>query len=147
MSARVLILGPHMLHLQCHERMAREDGEEATLGGFQFNVGKWTVGISDYTHRLLTFPSDRLAAVSGVAKALKQEMEIDGVVPQYLAGLWNAEEFPGQLLWSINDPKENFEKVVAQLTDDEGIYSTFMELGFEEMKDTCNALYMPRRKK
>lgn len=44
MSARVLTFGPHMIHLQCHEKIVRENGGEAPSEYFKFkfqDLDRW----------------------------------------------------------------------------------------------------------
>ncbi|KAF4460078.1 HET-domain-containing [Fusarium albosuccineum] len=61
--------------------------------------GAWAAIVFQYSSLNLTFPGDRLAAISGVATELQ---ELTGV--QYLAGLWNNERLPLQLHWWVKTP-------------------------------------------
>ncbi|KAG7152023.1 hypothetical protein HYQ46_012149 [Verticillium longisporum] len=54
----------------------------------------WTLIIRKYSALKLTFPQDRLAAISGVAIELQRATGV-----RYLAGLWNHERLPSFLLW------------------------------------------------
>ena len=65
------------------ERIAFNDG----LANF------WTQLVHDYTACDLTNPTDKLIALSGVAKALQRSIQ-----HEYFAGLWNT-HLPTQLLW------------------------------------------------
>ncbi|KAJ5998761.1 HET domain protein [Penicillium sp. IBT 35674x] len=57
-------------------------------------LSAWYSALDDgYTTRLLTFPSDRLPAISGIA--LRFQKEIGG---RYVAGLWES-DLPWGLLW------------------------------------------------
>ncbi|WQF82230.1 Putative heterokaryon incompatibility [Colletotrichum destructivum] len=54
----------------------------------------WTRVVRKYSALKLTFPQDRLAAISGVAIELQESTGA-----QYLAGLWKHELLPSFLLW------------------------------------------------
>lgn len=56
--------------------------------------GKWADLIEDYGRRELTRATDRLPAISGLAKLFKQ---LKGV-PEYVAGLWS-DDFISELSW------------------------------------------------
>lgn len=58
----------------------------------------WTSVMMKYSKTNLTYPSDRLPALSGVAS--RQQAVTDG---HYLAGMWR-EQLHGQLLWRIVSP-------------------------------------------
>jgi hypothetical protein len=61
----------------------------------------WYKIIADYTARSLSFPRDKLPAISGVAREISPFLppppELDR--PKYLAGLWCGPLLPLQLLW------------------------------------------------
>jgi hypothetical protein len=57
--------------------------------------------IGNYSKRKHSVPADRLAALSGIAKALAPEFGCD-----YLAGVW-LKDMPVQLLWNSNCKPEN----------------------------------------
>ena len=74
---------------------------EASLGG---NAGAvvdmWKLLVFQYTSRRLTYQSDRLPALSGLAKRFRRYG-----MGEYYAGLWE-KKFAEQLLWSvIDDPR------------------------------------------
>jgi hypothetical protein len=59
----------------------------------------WRNIVREYTQRGLSFPNDKLPAISGVAEIHKESRERDRRVPvEYLAGLWR-DSLPDQLLW------------------------------------------------
>ncbi len=60
---------------------------------------KWYVAVRTYTRGNLTFSSDKLIAISGVAKFLKDMWRDDSV--RYLAGLWSY-QLETSLVWSNN---------------------------------------------
>jgi hypothetical protein len=53
----------------------------------------WYGILADYTQRALTFPRDKLIAISGVADYIRRETSCE-----YLAGIWK-ESLPQALLW------------------------------------------------
>ena len=55
----------------------------------------WCELVTDYTHRGMTKPEDRLAALAGIGQALARYSK-----SEYLSGLWSKHLFLG-LLWSI----------------------------------------------
>jgi hypothetical protein len=69
----------------------------------------WYRILEDYTQRTLTFPRDKLIAISGVADYIRRETSCE-----YLAGLWK-ESLPQALLWQ-NPPtlKPRFQKAGCQ---------------------------------
>ncbi|KAF5004242.1 hypothetical protein FDECE_9271 [Fusarium decemcellulare] len=65
------------------------------------HMDQWYHTVMDYTRRNLTYQSDKLAAVAGVAKAFKQERGY-----RYLAGLWEEDLVRG-IMWWISDEKSS----------------------------------------
>jgi len=61
----------------------------------------WAYIIEDYSKRRFTYDTDKLAAISGIARA-SQEVTED----EYLAGLWKT-DLLDQLLWAVCDPKSS----------------------------------------
>ena len=72
-------------------------------------IGYWAEILRTYSIGKLTYASDRLVALSGLARALQGEVNM-----QYAAGLW-LEQLPRQLLWNVRDrtPIENSGKYIA----------------------------------
>ncbi|KAK4198119.1 heterokaryon incompatibility protein-domain-containing protein [Triangularia verruculosa] len=68
-------------------------GEGPTLAGQELTP--WSVIVQDYTHRKLSFPSDKITAVSAIAAIYHQEQQ-----KTYVAGLWK-EDMPGCLIWHV----------------------------------------------
>jgi hypothetical protein len=64
----------------------------------------WRHTAANYSKCALTFPRDKLIAISGVAKEMSKVIN-----DQYLAGLWRS-QLPTTLLWSAepNGPSSNF---------------------------------------
>ncbi|KAF2095575.1 HET-domain-containing protein [Rhizodiscina lignyota] len=93
-------------HTLRHSRWEREDINEAIgirmslLSGKTFSrlnneeiLAYWSYVIYDYSPRALTKPSDRLVALSGVAKFFQAFLK-----DEYLAGIWRS-SLPVGLLW------------------------------------------------
>ncbi len=109
LSLRKLLFGQHMVHFECSRRQASENGEIFTeYGGIDW--GRWTnltreqvyrgfrEAIRKYSSRSLSYESDRLPALAGVAKRV---FECTG--SKYLAGLW-MEDLHVALLWVAKGP-------------------------------------------
>ncbi|KAI6083048.1 hypothetical protein F4821DRAFT_245538 [Hypoxylon rubiginosum] len=62
-------------------------------------VKNWTEIVEDYSERKLTYDTDKLAAMSGVASEI-QNMTGN----EYFAGIWK-EDLLSQLLWKVRDPE------------------------------------------
>jgi hypothetical protein len=118
LSPRVLYYGLNQLYWECCETTLRQDGqldEDALYRFGNFPNLKVALGLStipsipldtrsrwhswwaplvqEFTRRHLTFVSDKLPAISGIAKAYQN---VTG--KSYIAGTWT-EELPGALTW------------------------------------------------
>ena len=67
----------------------------------------WQVGVRSYTSRALTFPSDRLPALAGVADVVHKRTG-----SSYVAGLWQ-DDILGDLQWQITYYWKSHDKVEA----------------------------------
>lgn len=68
----------------------------------------WRQLIEAYSSRQLTQPTDKLAAVSGLAQIVaRTREEVCGVSDEYLAGLWRT-EFLYDLAWQVRTTREGF---------------------------------------
>jgi hypothetical protein len=80
--------------------MRRPEGQQTLLFPAaldqQTNFSNWYSMVESYTTRRLSFQSDRLPAISGLAEAFEQATGITG----YAAGLWQQDLLNG-LLWSV----------------------------------------------
>ncbi|KAF2848712.1 HET-domain-containing protein [Plenodomus tracheiphilus IPT5] len=64
----------------------------------------WFQVLADYSRRALTYPSDKLPAISGLAKELDSTLtDVVGSKDQYLAGIW-VRALGHCLLWKPEDP-------------------------------------------
>lgn len=62
----------------------------------------WKRVVETYTKMELTDPKDRLIALSGIAKMIKERMQTEGIEDEYIAGLWQR-GLTSQLLWYVNE--------------------------------------------
>lgn len=116
------ILAPAVLHYgrdqliwECNENHLRsETGEENDWGGIVIRTSDmtgarygstradlWEAIVEEFTSRQLTFASDRLPAILGIASRLRQDGTRNG---RYVAGLWETDLEFG-LLWRVRDGK------------------------------------------
>ena len=65
-------------------------------------VDLWDEIVDEFTSRKLTFPSDRLSAILGMASRLRQDCTRNG---RYVAGLWEA-HLNFELLWRVAYPPQ-----------------------------------------
>ncbi|KAH8586993.1 heterokaryon incompatibility protein-domain-containing protein [Bisporella sp. PMI_857] len=101
MSPYVLSYHTDQLVWQCHTTRIFADGP-VTVDQPQL-ARKWENVIAHYTQCGMTFPSDKLAAISGYAKSRSDTDKSDSFRyaeggNSYLAGLWLS-HLPSQLLW------------------------------------------------
>ncbi|XPT03183.1 hypothetical protein M3J09_012284 [Ascochyta lentis] len=79
-------------------RMMHETASHQIVGAPQH---PWYQLVEDYASRSLTYPSDKLVAFSGLAKAFGRNAKA-----QYIAGNWST-HVPAALLWQANDKSAN----------------------------------------
>ena len=60
------------------------------------SCGQWPQIVDEYTSKQITYGSDRLVAIAGLAKMMQR-----GLKSQYLAGMWRR-DLIGQLAWSVD---------------------------------------------
>ena len=61
-------------------------------------VENWNRTLTDYSPRLLTYPGDKLAAISGLSRRVGESLD-----HEYLAGIWKC-LLPGALVWHRHLP-------------------------------------------
>lgn len=76
---------------------SRDESVEPKIGRRAFS-DSWRKTVASYTSRSLTFPADRMRAISGIANAYGTYGRT--LHYKYLAGLWTS-DLPGSLLWTI----------------------------------------------
>lgn len=69
---------------------------------------RWHVLVDDYTDRQLTYWTDRLPAISGIAQIMQKSTD-----SKYWAGLWS-DSFPNCLLWRALDYHKNTTKCTSK---------------------------------
>lgn len=65
----------------------------------------WFYILTEYVTRRITYPTDRLPALSGIAKVFQASLPED----KYLAGLWES-QVPRNLLWHVSSPATDADK-------------------------------------
>jgi Heterokaryon incompatibility protein (HET) len=73
------------------------------LSDIAANVWAWTHAVEVYSSGHLTYESDKLVAISGIAKYLSSKVNADPPL-EYLAGLWN-HDLAVNLLWCSDEPE------------------------------------------
>ncbi|KAF7884340.1 uncharacterized protein EAF02_004676 [Botrytis sinoallii] len=131
MAQRLLVFGKNMVHLKCHNCIYSEDGTVDEVSSsyilrasrFQtsyISPGDWNMWMMDFSGRQFTFPSEKLASVSGLALAFERVMATQGQPSEYLAGHWRNEYFDGSLQWAIKPGnKVPFHNMMKDLHDPE----------------------------
>ncbi|KAI0419862.1 heterokaryon incompatibility protein-domain-containing protein [Xylaria grammica] len=127
MSTRQLIFAGKGLQFRCDngirlERGAITDDPTMTLGMGSSNIDYWEVFLKEFTHRNITNPKDRLAAVAGAAKHIHTTLQRTEDPMEYLAGLWldtKLERFCSHLLWMCDEPAPSFDEMKNALQDKE----------------------------
>lgn len=90
---RSAVMGGHDFFHDAND--SKETSQSSSDFWLRMKLDMWCAIIMDYTHRGMTKPSDRLAALAGIAQALSRYTKHD-----YKAGLWSMNLFIG-LLWSL----------------------------------------------
>ncbi|KAJ4296926.1 hypothetical protein N0V90_006974 [Kalmusia sp. IMI 367209] len=108
LSVRIVHLDENEARWECQEAQGCECiGALACRGAKSYrNVdpvywdAQWQEIIGSYSRRLLTYPTDRLPALAGVASRFSEVAETE-----YLAGLWRS-QFPYALAWYAREPSD-----------------------------------------
>lgn len=108
LSPRILHFCAKQVHWECRQFRANETEPEKNFEQIQWNkdVGMaidWAGIVESYTTRSLTFPTDRLRAIQGVADCLHRNSSVHGPPDKYLHGLWRS-TLPQSLLWAPATP-------------------------------------------
>ncbi|KAI9736160.1 MAG: hypothetical protein M1834_001045 [Cirrosporium novae-zelandiae] len=119
LSPKILHFTPHQVYWECFSEnyaesqpLRRLEWTEAPpkLSNSQHRVllgssghsndvfGTWLFLVGTYTARQLTYDTDRLPALSGIAKVILARIEASSNTDEYLAGLWNRDMIRG-LVW------------------------------------------------
>ena len=112
LPSRTLHLGDRGAFWECRHSIANEylpDGFTERLGtgllrqmrDLQYLQQWWATVVRLYTSANLTFPRDKLPALSGIARRIRSQKG-----GQYLAGLWRDENIEAQLCWRVDEPRE-----------------------------------------
>ncbi|PMD20211.1 HET-domain-containing protein [Hyaloscypha hepaticicola] len=116
LSRRTLSYGTFEMKWTCQEHHFSASDEEQTFlspplssnfpmsGTISEIYDKWAELVESYSSRTLTFPGDKLAALSAIAKYFAQYCRFEP--EEYIAGLWEKIMIPC-LLWYTQDPDPN----------------------------------------
>ncbi|PKS05934.1 hypothetical protein jhhlp_007767 [Lomentospora prolificans] len=130
LSTRLIFFGENMLHYRCGMQELSENGFQRRIEGDEpltlsdifktmveerkssrVSYGVFYDYAADYNARQLTFESDRLPALSGLAKLIQ-----DQTGDKYLAGLWEKDLHHG-LLWYANPSQSTLRECVENFGD------------------------------
>jgi hypothetical protein len=121
LAPRVLHFAPHQLYWECKElstsEMCRQPFPRVMSGSSRKEewdflrmdpsanppIGchqAWMACVAEFSQCALTFPSDKLVALSGIARVMYEHL---GGRDTYFAGLWKSQLFPS-LLWRVTSP-------------------------------------------
>lgn len=118
LSPRTLHFCAKQVHWECREFGANETHPEGPPGQSKGDsyLGietPWTEIVKSYTTRSLTFSTDRLRAIQGVADCLYRNSSVHGPPDKYLHGLWRS-TLPRSLLWvPATPPKHDRQMMTA----------------------------------
>ncbi|KAH7018471.1 heterokaryon incompatibility protein-domain-containing protein [Microdochium trichocladiopsis] len=119
LAKRIAHFSSEEIHWECHTLEQSESNsnrqtyglERPTVDMLDPNVHwdmhyNWCSLVTPYSSRKLTFPKDRLPALSGLAKETKDAVRQDVPAEAYYAGLWRS-TFIADLCWgtSFNEPR------------------------------------------
>lgn len=120
MSTRQVVFGNRCLQFRCSTGTFFEDGR------FEFNTRMvqdastpfWIPSIPIYSSRKLTYASDKLKAIAGVAKYMENSNHAKGQPTQYLVGLWQNHRFEEQLRWVCQKPSLSYKEMMGLFRDE-----------------------------
>jgi hypothetical protein len=123
LSPRTLEFTRHGLRWQCDSSEASEMRPlERPVGGSSYNwnpivhkiepgseYGSWYSLIGTYNRKSITYPTDKLPALAGLAKSFQERMkdEYSEDTLEYVAGLWSRDLAPG-LLWRARHSSRSY---------------------------------------
>jgi len=98
LSSRILIFGSDQMYWECHQKQEGEDGQKLSKIISYRMPSKplykdWHMIVQDYSSRCLTYETDKLPAISGLAEVYREATNYT-----YIAGLWR-ETLLRDLLW------------------------------------------------
>lgn len=119
-STRQLVFGNKTLQFRCKGGTLFEDGRRdlnhPTLDALH-NPETWRMAMETYSSRTLTYASDRLKAIAGVANFIEKYYFEGTTTPSYLVGLWKNDEFEFQLRWVCRQPSLSHAELLGLLRD------------------------------
>ncbi|KAL1838926.1 hypothetical protein VTJ49DRAFT_2057 [Mycothermus thermophilus] len=82
-----------------HEIVPSDVPVDTTLK-YRYDMGRWYHIYGEYNQRKLTFPDDKLPALSGIAASFAARFGVDGSA--YAAGIWRGEHMIESLCWQAS---------------------------------------------
>lgn len=121
MSTRQLVFGNKALQFRCSKGISLENGQNQVTYSESLDpsIQSWTNAMLGYSSRMLTYASDRLKAIAGVAKFIDSLNHAQGKPTKYLAGLWQNDGFGTQLCWACKRPSLSYSELRGLLQDRE----------------------------
>ena len=111
LARRTLLFTRQEIQWMCREVSACECGFTSSERGEglceELKSTDWTDIVEEYSVRELTFPSDRLPALAGIAQVYKQRNPECGTC---ICGLWHGMGLLSLLLWQVTVPVERCPK-------------------------------------
>lgn len=121
-STRQLVFGNKTLQFRCSAGTILEDGRQGlnypTLDALD-HPETWRHAMETYSSRTLTYASDRLKAIAGVANFIEKYYLKRTAETTYLVGLWKNDEFEVQLRWVCRQPSLSHTELLRLLRDRE----------------------------
>lgn len=119
-STRQLVFGNKTLQFRCGAGTLLEDGR-LDMNFLKLDSlhrpGTWRLAMETYSARTLTYASDRLKAIAGVASYIENYYLEGKTTSSYLVGLWMNDEFELQLRWVCRNPSLSHGELLALLRD------------------------------
>lgn len=119
MSTRQVVFGNKTMQFRCGQGIFLEDGrcESDPFMELHPSIFFWSNAVNIYSSRTLTYASDRLKAIAGVAKFIESFYHMDGNPTKYLVGLWKNGDFPSQIRWICKEPSLSRTELMGLLRD------------------------------
>lgn len=121
-STRKLVFGNKTLQFRCNMGTFFEDGRQDLNNprlDVLHNPEAWRMAMETYSSRTLTYASDRLKAIAGVASFIENYYFEGTTTPSYLVGLWKNDQFEFQLRWVCRKPSLSHAELLGLLRDRE----------------------------
>lgn len=119
LSRRLLVFGRSMIHFKCEHCTGSENGHLKKDDSPPSSWGRWMwqTTVSGYSAKDFTNPSDKLPAVSGLAKLMDHYSKSSGQAPAlYLGGIWS-DDWQFQRCWRLVHQEQSFQDMIRGFKD------------------------------